>query len=520
MADDVGLTQSGVVAGTPEYMAPEQARGEAVDPRADLFSLGSVLYALCTGVSPFRGDTPAAVLRQVSEQEPAPVRAVNPEVPAWLEAVVLRLLAKDPAQRFRSAAEVAALLEGYLAHLQQPATVPAPALPPHPVPPNGQGDTEMSFPCSGCGATLKAGTELAGKKVKCPRCGTAVVVPQAGPARRRIGTVLALGVWLVVSLGVVLVLLRASLFSPVKPSVPPSPSFLDVTLGNRSVPGVEESGFYNNEQNDAGPFRWTNGRARLVVPLDRKEPPQALLVQLHRPKGTSLQITVNDREYVNEKARGRPMPRWERTLDLSGVDLGEKAVVEIVSNTVTPQSVDPNQPQDTRALGVKVHAITLLRQGVGDKTPPPTPSLLNIIPGEPSVSGVEDSGFYPEERDNRGLFLWTDGKGRLVIPVDKKAPPQALRVRLEKPPDRYLKITVNEQELVNEPANPRAPRRWERTFDLSGMDLGEALVVEIVSNTTVTRETPRAIGVQVRGIELLRAGGGDKAPPGNGPPAN
>jgi hypothetical protein len=134
MADDVGLTQSGVVAGTPEFMAPEQARGEVVDHRADLFSLGSVLYACCTGSPPFRGSTALAVLRRVSEEEPKPIRSVNPEVPAWLEALVARLMAKDPAQRFQSAAEVAALLEGYLAHLHQPTTAPAPELLPTPLP--------------------------------------------------------------------------------------------------------------------------------------------------------------------------------------------------------------------------------------------------------------------------------------------------------------------------------------------------------------------------------------------------
>ncbi|HKI36395.1 MAG TPA: serine/threonine-protein kinase [Gemmataceae bacterium] len=74
MVDDVGLTQAGVLAGTPEYMAPEQARGEAIDHRADLFSLGSVLYAMCTGRPPFRGSSAVAVLRRVSDEEPQPVR--------------------------------------------------------------------------------------------------------------------------------------------------------------------------------------------------------------------------------------------------------------------------------------------------------------------------------------------------------------------------------------------------------------------------------------------------------------
>jgi hypothetical protein len=139
MADDVQLTQSGVVAGTPEYMAPEQARGEAVDHRADLFSLGCVLYALCTGASPFRGPTPLAVARRVCEQEPRPLREINPEVPAWLEGLIARLLVKDPAGRIQSACEVATLLEGYLSHLRQPMTVLAPRLPPLP----GEADTAL-----------------------------------------------------------------------------------------------------------------------------------------------------------------------------------------------------------------------------------------------------------------------------------------------------------------------------------------------------------------------------------------
>jgi serine/threonine protein kinase len=133
MVDDSSLTQNGVVAGTPEYMAPEQARGETVDHRADLFSLGSVLYTLCTGVSPFRGTTAVAVLHKVSEEEPTPLRLLNPAVPAWLEEFIAGLMAKDPADRFQATSEVAALLEGFLAHLRQPkiaAPEVSPALPP------------------------------------------------------------------------------------------------------------------------------------------------------------------------------------------------------------------------------------------------------------------------------------------------------------------------------------------------------------------------------------------------------
>ncbi len=119
-ADDASLTQSGVIAGTPQYMSPEQARGEPLDHRADLFSLGSVLYALCTGRAPFRAGTTLAVLRRICEETPRPVNQVNPDVPAWLAEVVALLQAKEPAERLQSAAQVAELLEQFLAQRRQP----------------------------------------------------------------------------------------------------------------------------------------------------------------------------------------------------------------------------------------------------------------------------------------------------------------------------------------------------------------------------------------------------------------
>jgi WD40 repeat protein len=128
-ADDASLTRSGFVAGTPAYMSPEQARGERVDARSDLFSLGSVLYALCTGHPPFRADSVMAVLRRVCDDTPRPIREVNPEIPEWLAAVVAKLQAKDPGQRFATAAEVAALLSRCLAQLQTGAEVADPGAP-------------------------------------------------------------------------------------------------------------------------------------------------------------------------------------------------------------------------------------------------------------------------------------------------------------------------------------------------------------------------------------------------------
>jgi serine/threonine-protein kinase len=125
--DDASLTQSGVLAGTPQYMAPEQARGESADHRGDLFSLGSVLYAMCTGHSPFRAETMVAVIRRLCDERPRPIREVNPDIPDWFAEIVERLHEKLPANRFQSAEEVADLLGRHLAHLQQPASSARPA---------------------------------------------------------------------------------------------------------------------------------------------------------------------------------------------------------------------------------------------------------------------------------------------------------------------------------------------------------------------------------------------------------
>jgi len=105
------LTQEGMSLGTPSYMSPEQIRGSAVDARADIFSLGAVLYWMCTGQKPFAGDSITNITFQVVFQDPAGAKTVNPSLPADLDHILSRCLAKNPAERYLSCAELAADLE-------------------------------------------------------------------------------------------------------------------------------------------------------------------------------------------------------------------------------------------------------------------------------------------------------------------------------------------------------------------------------------------------------------------------
>lgn len=125
------ITGSGAAIGTPAYLSPEQINGAEVDDRADLYAMGCLLHELLTGQTPFRGETPFAVMHQHLYAEPEPVSRLRPQVPPTVEAVILRALRKDPAERFADAGEMRAALADAVARSAMP-TVRATTLPPVP----------------------------------------------------------------------------------------------------------------------------------------------------------------------------------------------------------------------------------------------------------------------------------------------------------------------------------------------------------------------------------------------------
>lgn len=109
------LTMTGAVLGSPAHMSPEQVDGQALDARTDIFSLGTLLYLLASGRYPFQSDTPSGLLRAIAEGRYPDIRTVRPDFPDDLHAVLSRMMARSPADRFQSAADLADAIAAVLA---------------------------------------------------------------------------------------------------------------------------------------------------------------------------------------------------------------------------------------------------------------------------------------------------------------------------------------------------------------------------------------------------------------------
>lgn len=159
--------------------------------------------------------------------------------------------------------------------------------------------------------------------------------------------------------------------------------YLNVALGPERVWGVEESGFYDQDEASVG--RWTNGAAKMIVPLDKQWRPKALQINLGStgPKGTKLQVLVNSHELFSGQI---PPGAWSKTLSFTHLNLGEQATIELLSDTFIQKEIIKDAA-DSRTLGVSVLGISMLERNLG--TPLPDEghrSHLNIIGKERNLS--------------------------------------------------------------------------------------------------------------------------------------
>ncbi len=120
--DDASITASGHLAGTPQYMSPEQSRGEKIDHRSDLYSLGSVMYAMLAGRPPFRADNAVAIMQKVSCERARPIYEIQDNLPFWVNQLIERFHAKHPKDRVSTAVDASQLIRCCLQHVQNPST--------------------------------------------------------------------------------------------------------------------------------------------------------------------------------------------------------------------------------------------------------------------------------------------------------------------------------------------------------------------------------------------------------------
>ena len=150
------MTSTGVIMGTPLYMSPEQARGDRADIRSDIYALGVVFYQVLTGKLPFNADTPLALLRQHIDVAPPRVRQTRVEVSPSVDAIVDRCLAKDPAHRYKTPAELAQALARTIPGAMKAAPVEAGAVTPSANPPRPISKDELSLAWSRLVEDIKA----------------------------------------------------------------------------------------------------------------------------------------------------------------------------------------------------------------------------------------------------------------------------------------------------------------------------------------------------------------------------
>jgi predicted Ser/Thr protein kinase len=162
------FTRPGTVLGTAWYLSPEQARGQPADARSDLYSVGCVLYEMLTGRPPFVGESPVAIAYQhVSERAPRLIR-IDPEIPAALDAVARKALAKDPARRYQSARDMRAALDAALASVPDGAAVTEP-LAGEPRPTDALATLPIARPAPTQALPAEPATEVARRKRRVPR---------------------------------------------------------------------------------------------------------------------------------------------------------------------------------------------------------------------------------------------------------------------------------------------------------------------------------------------------------------
>jgi uncharacterized Zn ribbon protein len=279
--------------------------------------------------------------------------------------------------------------------------------------------------------------------------------------------------------------------------------YINVNLGSEKVLGVDESGFYEREFWDKVPVRWTNGAARLVVPLNEKRLPRAIGVDIVSTGGMEVKqkrvsIVVNGHKLFEGQVRDKG---YSQFFSLSGVPVGKQLIIELLSDTHIPNQMIKGS-KDDRALGILVKDIRLLEF---------ESDYINLNLGNEKVLGVDESGWYDQEFWKEIPVRWTDGAARLVVPLNEKRLPKAIGVNIvstggTKVKEKRVKILANGYKLFDGQVPDEG---FSQLLSLAGVPLGKQLSIDLLSDIHKVRKVIKGstndctLGVLVKDIRLL-----------------
>lgn len=277
------------------------------------------------------------------------------------------------------------------------------------------------------------------------------------------------------------------------------PDFINQDIGNRTVFGVGESGFHAQEFISGRPVRWTSGVSKLMVPLDPKRMPKALMVNIEMTgiEKKRLRVRINGRELFHGEI---PAGGWSKMFNLSGLPLGKQATIELLSDTHIPKEIIKGS-EDNRPLGILVGNIRLVNR---------LPDYFDVTLGAQKVLAIGEEGFHGQEFIGDMPVRWTDGAAKLEILMDRRRPPKALTVDIESTGgvnEKDSKILINGYALFE---GKIPDGGWTQTFDLSGIPLKDRINIELLSDTHIPGEIiqgspdTRKLGLMVKGVKLLK----------------
>ncbi len=345
------MTQTAQVIGTAQYLSPEQARGERVDARSDLYSTGCLLYELLTGRPPFTGDSPVAIAYQHVKEDPIPPSQVDPEVPPWADAIVLKAMQKDPADRYQSAGEMRTDIQRALSG----APVAAP------MPGNGYGPGTRRM-----GA---ASTQVAGRTTAIPpyRYGPEDGGPDGPPQRHR-----RVWPWLVLAVVVAVLIASIILIKFVTGNSPgvPVPNVVNDTLPTavRSITGAGLKVGTKTPQQST-----TVGKDHVIstTPSFGSSEPRGTAINIVYSSGPKPPVTKQVPNVVGQK-RGPAIT----ALRAAGFKV---AVIAGQSPTAAPNTVTTETPTGTQPIG------TTITISVTGATPTVPSSVLGMTAAQASA---------------------------------------------------------------------------------------------------------------------------------------